>query len=43
MLYYYWTTKGIRPSVFTEMPYGEKLAIRAFYEKEIADLKKRFS
>lgn len=35
MLYYYWVTKGIRPSVFALMPYGERIVIRAFYEREI--------
>lgn len=35
MLYYYWVTKGIRPSVFAAMPYGEKVVVRAFYEREI--------
>ncbi|WP_020492197.1 MULTISPECIES: hypothetical protein [unclassified Dehalobacter] len=39
MLYYYWVTKGIRPSVLASLPYGEKLVIRAFYEKEIRELK----
>lgn len=35
MLYYYWVTKGIRPSVFEAMPYGERAVVRAFYEKEM--------
>lgn len=39
MLYYYWVTKGIRPSVFAMMPQGEKIVIRAFYEEEIKVLK----
>jgi hypothetical protein len=43
MLYYYWVTKGIRPSVLANVPCGEKLIIRAFYEKEIDEQKKRFS
>jgi hypothetical protein len=38
MLYYYWVTKGIRPSVFVSMPYGEALVVRAFYEKEVKDI-----
>lgn len=37
MLYYYWLTKGIRPSVFEAMPYGERAVIRAFYEREVAE------
>lgn len=35
MMYYYWKTKGIRPSEFYNMPYGEKIVIKAFYELEI--------
>lgn len=34
MMYYYWTEKGIRPSVFYNIPEREKLVIRAFYEYE---------
>lgn len=32
MMYYYWTRHGIRPSVLYQMPPGERLLIRAFYE-----------
>ena len=32
MMYYYWDEKGIRPSVFYNIPEREKLVIRAFYE-----------
>lgn len=35
MMYHYWKTKGIRPSVFYTMPKGEQLMIRAFFELEI--------
>lgn len=41
MMYYYWTRKGIRPSVFTDMPERERLAIRAFYELELDEIKER--
>ncbi len=34
MLYYYWTRHGIRPSVIYNLPPGELLVIRAFYEHE---------
>ena len=34
MLYYYWTRHGIRPSVIYNLPPGELLVIRAFYEYE---------
>ena len=37
MMYYYWTKKGIRPSVFYEMPKGELMVVQAFYEQEITD------
>ena len=39
-MYYYWKTKGIRPSVFYSMPKGELILIKAFFEKEIADKNK---
>ena len=38
MLYYYWTRHGIRPSVIFNMPPGELLVIRAFYEHERAEV-----
>ena len=38
MLYYYWTRHGIRPSVLYNMPLGERMVIRAFYEFERADV-----
>ena len=34
MMYYYWTRHGIRPSVLFNMPMGERLVIRAFFEHE---------
>lgn len=34
MMYYFWKTKGLRPSVFWNMPAGEKIVLRAFYEYE---------
>jgi len=37
MMYYYWKSKGISPSVFYNMPKGELTVIRAFYEREIED------
>ena len=38
MMYYYWSRHAIRPSVFYNMPPGEKLMIRAFYEQERAEV-----
>ena len=35
MMYFYWKTKGIRPSVFWNMSEGEKIVLRAFYEYEM--------
>ncbi|WP_162265468.1 hypothetical protein [Abyssisolibacter fermentans] len=40
MMYYYWNTKGIRPSVLYNMPKGELLLIMAFYEQELKDREK---
>lgn len=40
MMYYYWSRKGIRPSVFHSMPIGEKTVIMAFYQLEIEQKKK---
>ena len=40
MMYYYWKNKGIRPSVFYNMPEGEKTVLRAFFEQEIEDMKR---
>lgn len=37
MMYYFWKTKGIRPSVFYSMPKGELLVIQAFFEKEVEE------
>ena len=37
MMYYYWKTKGIRPSVFYQMPRGELTVVQAFYEQEIEE------
>ena len=36
-MYYYWTKKGIRPSVFYSMPKGELLLIKAFFEEELKE------
>ena len=41
MAYYYWTRKGIRPSVFSEMSPEEKLVVRAFFELEVEEIGKR--
>jgi hypothetical protein len=38
-MYYFWKTKGIRPSVFYNMPKGELAVLIAFYEKEMDELK----
>ncbi len=37
MMYYYWKSKGIRPSVFYQMPRGELTVVQAFYEKEVQE------
>lgn len=37
MMYFYWKHKGIRPSVFYNMPKGELMVIQAFFEQEIAE------
>ena len=37
MMYYYWKTKGIRPSVFYSMPKGELIVIQAFFEEELRE------
>lgn len=37
MMYHYWNTKGIRPSVLYNMPKGELLLIMAFYEEEMKE------
>lgn len=39
-MYYYWKKKGIKPSVFYEMPKGELLIIKSFYEEEMKELEK---
>ena len=36
-MYYYWKTKGIRPSVFYSMPKGELIVIQAFFEEELRE------
>lgn len=42
MMYWYWTKKGIRPSVFYSMPRGELRLIQAFFELEMEeDVKRR--
>jgi len=41
-MYYYWRTKGIRPSVFYNLPKGELMVITAFFEEEIKE-KERLS
>lgn len=41
MLYYYWVTKGIRPSFFYNLPDGELAIIRAFYELEIEEIERK--
>lgn len=40
MMYYYWSRKGIRPSVFHNMSPGELTVVQAFYEKEIEEKNK---
>ena len=40
MMYYYWTRHGIRPSVLFNMPIGERLVIRAFFEHERSEVNK---
>lgn len=37
MMYYYWKTKGIRPSIFYRMSKGEQIVVRAFFEKELEE------
>ena len=37
MMFYYWKSKGILPSVFYSMPRGELLVLQAFYEKEVEE------
>jgi hypothetical protein len=37
---YYWTRHGIRPSVLFNMPMGERLVIRAFYEHERGEIER---
>jgi hypothetical protein len=32
---HYWSSKGIRPSVFYDMPQGELTVIKAFFELEM--------
>jgi hypothetical protein len=36
-MYYYWKEKGILPSVLYNLPSGELMVIRAFYEREIEE------
>lgn len=40
-MYYYWKEKGIRPSVFYEMPPGELRLIKAFLQKELEEKNRR--
>ncbi|MBB6217497.1 hypothetical protein HNQ80_003618 [Anaerosolibacter carboniphilus] len=42
MMYYYWKTKGIVPSVFYNMRKGELLVLMAFYDREMEELKANF-
>ncbi|MBD8500742.1 MULTISPECIES: hypothetical protein [Paenibacillus] len=37
MLYYYWSRKGIRPSIIQSMSAGERHLIRAFFEMELEE------
>lgn len=39
-MYYYWTRHGIRPSVLFNMPLGERLMVRAFYEREREEIER---
>lgn len=39
MCYYYWKTKGVRPSEIYNASPGEKLFIRACYELELEEKK----
>ncbi|WP_167336430.1 hypothetical protein [Paenibacillus tyrfis] len=43
MLYYYWSRKGIRPSVIHNLPPGEYTLIRAFYEYEHEEREKVYA
>jgi len=40
MLYYYWSRRGIRPSDIHNMPPGEQLLVRAFFEYEMDEREK---
>jgi len=42
MMFHYWKTKGIRPSVFYAMDKGEKTIIKAFFEQEMDDKHKKW-
>lgn len=42
MMHYYWVKHGIRPSVFYNMPKGEQLVIRAFFERELEEREETF-
>ena len=37
MLYHYWKRHGILPSVLYNLPIGEKIVLRAFYEREMEE------
>jgi hypothetical protein len=37
MLYHYWIRHGILPSVLYNLPVGEKIVLRAFYEHEMEE------
>ncbi len=36
-MYYFWKTKGMLPSVYNELPYGEHKILKVFYEMEIKE------
>jgi hypothetical protein len=40
-MYYYWSEKGIRPSVIYNMPKGERVVVTAFFLKEMEDKRKK--
>lgn len=42
LCYYYWKSKGIRPSVIYNMPRGEQLFVMACFELEMEEKKKLY-
>ena len=40
MLFHYWKRHGILPSVLFNLPIGEKIVLRAFFEQEMEDRQK---